>query len=146
MSKPMLKYVLGIGLLLGMPAAAQAQESAPSGPGVEQQVERAGEAVDQAASEVGQVAADTADEADDTLSALREELNARLEQSRAEVEELLKQTQSSTGLSDDQIYGIAAGIVAGALAADLVGGGGLVTITLAAGGAALGSWIAGEVR
>jgi hypothetical protein len=54
---------------------------------------------------------------------------------------VVRQFQSSTGISDSQVYGIAAGIVVGALAADLLGGGGLATIALAAGGGAMGNWI-----
>jgi hypothetical protein len=57
---------------------------------------------------------------------------------------MVREFQSSTGLTDSQVYGIAAGIVVGALFADMIGGGGLATITLATGGAALGNWIMSE--
>lgn len=72
---------------------------------------------------------------------LRAELKALLEQSREGAEGMVRQFQSSTGITDSQVYGIAAGIVVGALAADLLGGGGLATIALAAGGGAAGNWI-----
>jgi hypothetical protein len=72
---------------------------------------------------------------------LRAELKALLEQSREGAEGMVRQFQSSTGITDSQVYGIAAGIVVGALAADLLGGGGLATIALAAGGGAVGNWI-----
>ena len=45
------------------------------------------------------------------------------------------------GLSDAQVWGIAAGIVAGAFVADLLGAGGLVTLGLAAAGGATGNWL-----
>lgn len=45
------------------------------------------------------------------------------------------------GLSDAQVWGIAAGIVAGAFVADLLGAGGIVTLGLAAAGGATGNWI-----
>jgi hypothetical protein len=72
---------------------------------------------------------------------LRSELKALLEQSREGAEGMVREFQASTGITDSQVYGIAAGIVVGALAADLMGGGGLATIALAAGGGALGNWI-----
>lgn len=75
---------------------------------------------------------------------LRAELKALLEQSREGAEGMVREFQSSTGLTDSQVYGIAAGIVVGALLADMIGGGGLATITLATGGAALGNWIMSE--
>jgi hypothetical protein len=49
--------------------------------------------------------------------------------------------QAPAGLTDAQIYGIAVGIVAGALAADLAGLNGLGTLALAAVGGALGNWL-----
>ena len=75
---------------------------------------------------------------------LRAELKALLEQSREGAEGMVREFQASTGITDSQVYGIAAGIVVGALAADLLGGGGLATIALAAGGGALGNWIMSE--
>jgi hypothetical protein len=52
--------------------------------------------------------------------------------------------QVPAGLTDAQIYGIAVGIVGGALAADLVGFNGLGTLALAAAGGALGNWLLAE--
>jgi hypothetical protein len=52
--------------------------------------------------------------------------------------------QVPAGLTDAQIYGIAVGIVAGALAADLAGLNGLGTLALAATGGALGNWLLAE--
>jgi hypothetical protein len=72
---------------------------------------------------------------------LRAELRALLEQSREGAEDVVREFQTSAGLTDSQVYGIAAGIVVGAVLADLMGGGGLATIALAAGGGALGNWI-----
>jgi hypothetical protein len=45
------------------------------------------------------------------------------------------------GLTNAQVWGIAAGIVAGAFVADLLGGTGLVTLGLAAAGGAAGNWL-----
>jgi hypothetical protein len=45
------------------------------------------------------------------------------------------------GLSNAQVWGIAAGIVAGAFVADMLGAGGLVTLGLAAAGGATGNWL-----
>jgi len=78
---------------------------------------------------------------EERVEELRSELKALLEQSREGAEGVVRQFQSSTGLTDSQVYGIAAGIVVGALAADLLGGGGLATIALAAGGGAIGNWV-----
>jgi hypothetical protein len=72
---------------------------------------------------------------------LRQELKELLEQSREGAEDVVREFQASTGITDSQVYGIAAGIVVGAVLADLMGGGGLATIALAAGGGALGNWI-----
>jgi hypothetical protein len=72
---------------------------------------------------------------------LRAELKELLEQSREGAEEVVREFQASTGITDSQVYGIAAGIVVGAVLADLLGGGGLATIALAAGGGALGNWV-----
>lgn len=74
---------------------------------------------------------------------LRAELRALLEQSRENAEDMVREFQGSAGLTERQVYGIAAGIVLGALVADLMGGGGLTTIALAAGGGALGNWVMG---
>jgi hypothetical protein len=77
---------------------------------------------------------------------LRAELKELLEQSREGAEKLVREFQTSAGLTDSQIYGIAAGIVVGAVLADLMGGNGLATIALAAGGGALGNWIMSTPR
>jgi hypothetical protein len=72
---------------------------------------------------------------------LRQELKELLEQSREGAEGFVREFQASTGITDSQVYGIATGIVVGAVVADLLGGNGLATVALAAGGAALGNWI-----
>jgi hypothetical protein len=75
---------------------------------------------------------------------LRAELKELLEQSREGAEGFVREFQESTGITDGQVYGIATGIVLGAVVADLLGGNGLATIALASGGAALGNWIMAE--
>jgi hypothetical protein len=52
--------------------------------------------------------------------------------------------QVPAGLTDTQVWGIAGGIVAGALIADAAGLNGLATLALAAAGGALGSWLLSE--
>lgn len=94
-----------------------------------------------ATTELKTATSDAAAESEERVEELRAELKALLEQSREGAEGVVRQFQSSTGISDSQVYGIAAGIVVGALAADLLGGGGLATIALAAGGGAAGNWI-----
>jgi hypothetical protein len=89
----------------------------------------------------GAAASDASPADEQRVEELRAELKALLEQSREGAEGVVRQFQSSTGITDSQVYGIAAGIVVGALAADLLGGGGLATIALAAGGGAAGNWI-----
>jgi uncharacterized protein YcfJ len=75
------------------------------------------------------------------IEELRQELKELLEQSREGAEDVVREFQASTGITDSQVYGIAAGIVVGAVLADMMGGGGLATVALAAGGGALGNWI-----
>jgi hypothetical protein len=75
------------------------------------------------------------------IEELRQELRELLEQSREGAEDVVREFQASTGITDSQVYGIAAGIVVGAVLADMMGGGGLATVALAAGGGALGNWI-----
>jgi hypothetical protein len=78
------------------------------------------------------------------IEELRSELRDLLEESREGAEDMVRGIQESTGLTDRQVYGIAAGIVLGALVADMMGGGGLTTIALASGGGALGNWVMGD--
>jgi hypothetical protein len=75
------------------------------------------------------------------IEELRGELRELLEQSREGAEDFVREFQASTGITDSQVYGIATGIVVGAVVADLLGGNGLATVALAAGGGALGNWI-----
>jgi hypothetical protein len=82
-----------------------------------------------------------ASERSERIEELRSELRELLEQSREGAEDMVRGFQESAGLTDRQVYGIAAGIVLGALVADMMGGGGLTTIALASGGAALGNWV-----
>jgi len=108
-------------------------------------VEGAAVAANEAAKDVAQDAGRVAESVEDEGLSLRDELYARLEDTRVELEELMKETQTATGLTDTQIFGISIGLVAGAAVADIFGGSGLVTLSLAAGGAALGSYIGGEI-
>jgi F0F1-type ATP synthase assembly protein I len=78
------------------------------------------------------------------IEELRQELKELLEQSGESAEDVVREFQASTGITDSQVYGIAVGIVVGAVLADLMGGNGLATIALATGGGALGNWIMAE--
>jgi hypothetical protein len=117
-------------LLMGPAYNALAQEQ-PMRPGATPEAE----AEDEASEALPDV------DAERRVEELRAELKALLEQSREGAEEVVRGFQTSAGLTDSQVYGIAAGIVVGAVFADLMGGGGLTTIALAAGGGALGNWI-----
>lgn len=114
-------------------------ESGPAATVTEDAVEAAVEQTEAAVAEAGQ-------EAGGTIEDLRNELYARLEDSRLEMESILKETQTTTGLTDTQIYGIAVGIVAGAVAADLLGASGIGSLAITVGGAAVGSWVGGAVE
>jgi uncharacterized protein YcfJ len=80
------------------------------------------------------------------IDELRAELRMLLEQSREGAEDFVGEFQASTGITDSQVYGIATGIILGAVVADLLGGNGLATVALAAGGGALGNWIMSAAR
>lgn len=60
-------------------------------------------------------------------------------QAQANAERFVRQVPA--GLTNAQVWGIAAGIVAGGIVADLLGASGVVTLGLAAGGGALGNWL-----
>ena len=69
---------------------------------------------------------------------------SRLNAIRSELKEMsdeLRAWQIPGGLTAGQAFGFAAGIVVGAIVADALGGGGLVTLALALSGGAVGSWI-----
>jgi hypothetical protein len=122
-----------IALLLMWPAYGALAQQQPMRPGVTPEAEAPPE----------DEALDALPDVDDErrVEELRAELKALLEQSREGAEEVVRGFQASTGITDSQVYGIAAGIVVGAVFADMIGGGGLATIALAAGGGALGNWI-----
>jgi hypothetical protein len=122
-----------IALLLMWPAHGALAQQQPMRPGVTPEVEAPPE------DEASEMLPDVDDER--RVEELRAELKALLEQSREGAEDVVREFQASTGITDSQVYGIAAGVVVGAVLADLMGGGGLATIALAAGGGALGNWI-----
>jgi hypothetical protein len=79
--------------------------------------------------------------------------SSRLGQLCAGITELLMQAQAGAerlvrevpvDLASAQVWGIAAGIVGGAIVADLAGFGGLAALALAAGGGAIGNWLLSE--
>ncbi len=104
---------------------------------VDDDVKEAIEDAEEAVEEAGKAAANKAEDA-------RKELQGMVEKSRKNVEQLADDIHKSTGISGRQAFGIAAGMVAGAVIADMMGGSGLVTIAVVAGGGALGSWIMSE--
>ena len=82
----------------------------------------------------------TSEQAPESMASEDEE---QAENLRSELKELLRSRRTiraSDGLSDGQVYGIATGIVAGAVGATLIGSGGLAMIAVAAGGGAIGNW------
>ena len=79
------------------------------------------------------------------IEKLRSEMKAVLEETQSGAESIVRELPGALSLTDLQVFGIAVGIVAGAVAADLLGASGLATISLAAGGGVLGNWIAGAL-
>lgn len=122
-----------IALWLMWPAQGALAQQQPMRPGAAPEVEAPPE------DEASEMLPDVDDER--RVEELRAELKALLEQSREGAEDVVRGFQTSAGLTDSQVYGIAAGIVVGAVLADLMGGNGLATLALAAGGGALGNWI-----
>ena len=125
-----------------MRPGATPQAEAPPQPLAQDQPMRPG-ATPQAEAPPEDEALDVLPDADSQrrVEELRAELKELLEQSREGAEDVVRGFQTSTGLTDSQVYGIAAGIVVGAVVADLMVGNGLATFALAAGGGALGNWI-----
>ena len=128
-------------------ATALAQTTQPAEPAteatpeVEVIAEGASEAVPEGAAGATEHAAA---DADAEIESLKVQIKALLEETQTGATDLVRKVSGAETLSDVQIAGIALGIVAGAAAADALGGGGLVTIALAAGGGVLGNWIAGQ--
>ena len=77
------------------------------------------------------------------IDKLKSEVKKVLAESKAGAESVVREIPGASMLSDRQVVGIAVGVVVGAVAADLLGGNGLATISLAAGGGVLGNWLAG---
>ena len=123
-----MRAIVIVAALLMWPGYGALAQDQPMRPGVEPETEAAEEALPEV-------------EDERRVEELRQELKELLEQSREGAEDVVREFQASTGITDSQVYGIAAGIVVGAVLADLMGGGGLATIALAAGGGALGNWI-----
>lgn len=69
----------------------------------------------------------------------RSELKALMDESRQDAAN--ESLEPPGGLTAGQAFGFAAGVVAGAIVADLLGGGGLVTLALGLSGGAVGGWI-----
>lgn len=91
------------------------------------------------AADVG--ATDQTDTIEAELKALKVQVQALIAETRAGATTLVRQIPGTCTLSQEQIAGIALGVVTGAVVADVLGGGGLVTVAVAAGGGILGSWI-----
>jgi hypothetical protein len=123
-----MRAIVIVAALLMWPGYGVLAQEQPMRPGATPETEAAEEALPEV-------------EDDRRVEELRQELKELLEQSREGAEDVVREFQASTGITDSQVYGIAAGIVVGAVLADLMGGGGLATIALAAGGGALGNWI-----
>jgi hypothetical protein len=123
-----MRTVVILAALLMWPGYGALAQDQPVRPGATPEVEAPEEALPEA-------------EDQRRVEELRAELKELLEQSREGAEDVVREFQASTGITDSQVYGIALGIVAGAVVADMLGGGGLATIALAAGGGALGNWI-----
>ncbi len=71
-------------------------------------------------------------------------MRSLVDQSHKSVKSLADDIHSATGISGKRAFGIAAGMVAGAIIVDMMGGSGLVTIAVVAGGGFVGNWIMSE--
>jgi hypothetical protein len=71
----------------------------------------------------------------------RFKLRRLIEQSYQSVEKIAQNIHTSTGINGERAFGIAVGMVAGAVVVDMIGGSGLATIAVVAGGGFLGNWI-----
>ncbi|MEI8395713.1 MAG: hypothetical protein WCF85_13305 [Rhodospirillaceae bacterium] len=72
---------------------------------------------------------------------LRTNLRGALNQSRQFLGSLLSEAKSTTGLNDEQLFGVGVGLLGGLLAADVVGTGGFGTLIFAGSGGIFGKWV-----
>ena len=76
---------------------------------------------------------------------LKAQVQALIADARVAATDVVREAPGATALSHEQVAGIAVGIVAGAVVADILGAGGLATLSLSAGGGVLGHWLASEL-
>ena len=81
------------------------------------------------------------DQTNQTLESLRTSARGALNESREVISNALTNLQKATGLSNEQIYDIGVGVLAGVVVADYVGTGGLGSLLVVGGGGVLGNWI-----
>jgi len=106
--------VLLILVLFGLPLSAHAQAQTPA------------------------PASTLADSTSQGLDDVKTVARSALQQSREAVSTAL----AATGLSNDQMWAIGVGVVAGAILADFIGTGSIGTLVLSVGGGYLGNWVA----
>lgn len=76
---------------------------------------------------------------------LKAQVQALIADARVAATDVVREAPGAAALSHEQVAGIAVGIVAGAVVADILGAGGLATLSLSAGGGVLGHWLASEL-
>jgi len=79
---------------------------------------------------------------DDSVQKFRAQAHDWLTQSRELLGSAVTEAQKATGLSQDQLYGVGVGAVAGLIVADLIGTGGIGTVAVVGAGGLFGNWVA----
>lgn len=91
-------------------------------------------------------AAEAADEAGDLYEKTREKaagvVRKSVDATAGALRGLKDGVKDATGLSDEQIYGIGVGLLAGVAAADILGTGGLGSVAVMGLGGMIGNWVA----
>jgi len=72
---------------------------------------------------------------------LRTSLRGALNQTRQFMGNLLTEAKSSSGLNDEQLFGVGIGLLGGLLVADVVAAGGIGTVFFAGAGGLFGKWV-----
>lgn len=88
------------------------------------------------------LAQDQAGTTDEVVEKVRRDAKSALMTARDWAGQALDTTKEWTGLNDDQLLGVGVGAVAGLMAADMIGFGGLFTAAATVGGAYVGKWVA----
>lgn len=75
-----------------------------------------------------------------TVEDLRTTLRGALNQSRQFLYNVYSSAQETTGLNNEQVYGVGVGLLTGLVVADVIGTGGLGTVVWVGAGGLIGKW------